>query len=324
MLKSSRRYAFGLTAPKIKTEMDFVVFKFIQNEMVPSVFEEAHVELILMTAITVLVAVIKMFSGGARDNRVLVIAREIKSGIFVFSFVPFLVHFSHQLLSVAYTKDHGVYSVIIIVISIGILCIYANHFIRMGQGIRDINYLHEKHVYQQGKVRVEQGLDWAFDSYISMETTSWIRILEFVGYVILTLTYSAGFVLDATSAAVDFFIYIFLLACQIQKFVTYVVGTEERDVQKKMTIYSIAHLVCIILNHAIYCIFWIWSSMSLGAVQFFTWAWYILTLLSLLILLAQLFHRLFGMFIKPKYVELQQTADRENQEKMQSYREIAS
>lgn len=215
MLKSSRRYAFGATAPKIKTEQEFVVFKFIQNEMIPSVFEEAHVELITMTVITVLVAILKFFSGGARDNKVLVIAREIKSGVFIFSFIPFVVHFSHQFLSVAYTKDHDVYSVIIIVISIGICCIYANHFMRMGQGIRDINYLHGKHVYQEGKVRVEQGLDWGFDSYISMETKTWVRILEFVAYIILALTFCGGFVLDATSAAVCFFIYIFLLVCQI-------------------------------------------------------------------------------------------------------------
>jgi len=132
MLKSSRRYAFGLTVPKIKTDQDFVVFKFIQNDMIPSVFEEAHVELITMTGITVLVAILKMLNRAARDNRVLVVAREIKSGIFIFSFIPFVVHFTHQLVSVAFSKDHSVYSVIIIVISIGISCIYINHFIRMG------------------------------------------------------------------------------------------------------------------------------------------------------------------------------------------------
>lgn len=171
---------------------------------------------------------------------------------------------------------------------------------------------------------MEQGLDWAFDSYISMETKVWIRILEFVCYIILALAFCGGFVLDATSAAISFFIYIILLIIQIQKFVSYIVGTEERDVQKKMTIYSIAHLVCIFLNHAIYCIFWIFHSMSLGVAKFFTWAWYILTFLSLLILLIQLFHRLFGMFVKPKYVDLQENADKENIQKLQSFRELAS
>lgn len=94
--------------------------------------------------------------------------------------------------------------------------------------------------------------------------------------------------------------------------------------QKKVTIYSIAHLICIFLNHTIYCIFWIFHSLSLGAVKFFTWAWYILTFLSLLILLVQLFHRIIGSFVKPKYVELQEAADKTNQEKLHSFRELAS
>jgi len=53
-----------------------------------------------------------------------------------------------------------------------------NQFFRMGLSIHNINYLHGKHVYQEGKVRVEQGLDWAFDTYIYKDTQVRKRKLE--------------------------------------------------------------------------------------------------------------------------------------------------
>jgi hypothetical protein len=127
-----------------------------------------------------------------------------------------------------HSKNHSTYNVIIMVISIAILTIYLNHFARMSNGVNAINFLHGRRVYQSGKIKVEQGLDWAFDSYISMKTQIWIRIIEFMIYWILALMFVASFALLAAGPAISFFLYLILLVIQIQKYLSFVVGTEER------------------------------------------------------------------------------------------------
>jgi hypothetical protein len=108
-----------------------------------------------MIIITVVVLVLKLKSQGVREQKPLVIAREIKSAVYVFSFIPFFVHYTHQLISVSYSKEKPLYTIVALLFGIGILMVYLNHFFRMLQGVRDVNYLHSRAVYQQGKVRIE-------------------------------------------------------------------------------------------------------------------------------------------------------------------------
>lgn len=305
MIKSSRRYFFLDTIPKIDADQDFVVYKFIQNDLIPKILEEALVEVISMVAITVVVLVLKLMSKGLREHKVLRIAREIKSSIYVFSFIPFVVHFTHNLLSISYSKDTSFWSILAIMCGLGIVAIYLNHFFRMAQGISDINFLHSREVYQTGKTRIEQGLDWAFDSYISMDTNVKVRVAELVVYVIFAGNYATGYVIGAFSATVSLLMYIFLLVANLHKYKKYVTGTNERDIQKKITLFSIIHLGLITFNHLIYFFFWIFKGMGLGAVKFWTWMWYIATFADLVIILVQLGFRLYTMNIIPTYVEEQ-------------------
>lgn len=183
-----------------------------------------------MSVITIIVLILKLKSRGVREHRPLTIAREIKSAIYVFSFIPFLIHYTHQLLSVSYSKDHKIYSLVAIFAGVLIIAIYINHFFRMLQGVKDVNHLHARAVYQQGKVRIEQGLDWAFDTYINMDTNVVLRVLELICYMIFAANYASGYVAGAASATFSFIMYAFLLFANVQKYKSYITGTKERDV----------------------------------------------------------------------------------------------
>jgi hypothetical protein len=307
MLKSTRHYAFGYSIPHIETSSDFTVYKFIQSGFIPRIFEECIVEVVTMVIITLVVLILKFIV--PRSNNAFRVAREIKSSIFMFSYIPFVVHFAHNLISVAISKNHTIYNTIFIVIGILLAMVYFNHFLRMGQSIHDINTLHSKAIYQEGKTRIEQGLDWAFDSYISMNSNVIIRIVELVIYLCFAAIYAIGYDLGAVTAAVDLGLYVLLLLCNIHKFMTYETGTDERDTQKRITIFNLVHLVCMILNHIIYLIFWIFPGLNLSGAKILTWIWYILNFASLLVLLLQLAYRLLTIMNKPEYIRVMEEAE---------------
>lgn len=302
MMKASRRYFFVETHPKIDTDLDFVVYKYIQNDFVPKILEEITVEVVSMAVITLIVMFLKLTSNGVRDHKCLRIAREIKSAIYVFAFIPFFVHFCHMILSVSYSKDMSFWSILNIVLGIGLSAAFINQFFRMAQGINDINYLHSRAVYQTGTVRIEQGLDWAFDTYISMDSEVSLRILELFCYLVFASIYATGYVTDMFASIVTFIMYAFLLGANIQKFRRYITGTKERDLQKRITLFSIVHLGLITFNHLIYVLFWVISKMSLKAVKFWTFVWYIVTFIDVIVILAQLIIRLVNIYTKPEYI----------------------
>jgi hypothetical protein len=185
---------------------------------------------------------------------------------------------------------------------IAMATIYVNHFFRIATGVRDINYLHSKGVYQEGKVTVEQGLDWAFDTYISSETKVWIRQLELFAYYLVVNTFLAGYVAGMAACLFLFILWGFLLFCNVQRYRAYITGTKERDAQKKIASLGIAHLVINLIIQLIYCIFWIGREMSLASVKFFTWVWFILIFSSVIILVTQAVLRLLSLKIVPDYV----------------------
>jgi hypothetical protein len=137
-----------------------------------------------------------------------------------------------------------------------------------------------------------------------MNTNTCIRITELFVYVFIVVTYATGYDVGSTTAAVDLFLYLVLLATNIQKFVTYETGTDERDTQKKITLFSIFHIIFIVLNHVVYLIFYGADTMSLNGTKTLTWIWYVLNFASLLTLLVQLFYRLLSIMVKPEYIKL--------------------
>ena len=317
MLKSSRRYAFGHTAPKVDSEQEFLVFKYVQNDFVPKIFEEVHAELLCLMFITLVCLILKaLHTRGVKEMRFFEIAKNIRSSVFLFAFVPFFVHYTHNLISLAYSKDHTAYSVIFMVIGTFKVVIYINNFKKMAQGISDINTLHSKGVYQEGRTRMEQGMDWGFDTYVSMDTNITLRLLEIFGFILITLLFTGGFVMFTTAAAVSLAVYVFLLIASINKYTKYAVGTQERDTQKRITLFSIFHLICITINHIIYIIFWIAKELSLAGTKVLTYIWYIFTFMSLAILIIQLVWRLLTLSQIPEYAKLQEEHDEKMEQQM--------
>lgn len=148
MLKSSRRYAFGPTAPKVDSEQEFVVYKYVQNDFIPKIFEEVHVEILCMMFIVLVCYILKaVHTRGVKEMRLFEIAKNVRSSVFLFSFVPFFVHYIHNIISLSYSKDHSAYSIIFVVIGTFKVVLYTNNFKKMAQGIAEINYLHSKGVY---------------------------------------------------------------------------------------------------------------------------------------------------------------------------------
>jgi hypothetical protein len=166
MIKSSRAFFFINSILSTEQNQGYIVYKFIQNGMYPKLLQEAVWEVMSLTIVTITVLVLKWRSKGMRENKWLRIAREIKSSVYVFSFIPFLVHWTNTLVTISFTKDASFWSILNIIAGVSISCIYLNHIMRTGTNIKDIKFLHQRFVYQVGKVRVEQGLDWAFDTYI--------------------------------------------------------------------------------------------------------------------------------------------------------------
>ena len=56
----------------------------------------------------VVVFILELFlPGGVRIHPLVKGAREVKSAVLLFSFVPFVLHMTYNLIAVSYNKDHS-------------------------------------------------------------------------------------------------------------------------------------------------------------------------------------------------------------------------
>jgi len=154
----------------------------------------------------------------------------------------------------------------------------------MGKGLKDINYLHLRNAYIEGKVEYEQGLDWAFDTYIHADTQFFIRFGEIMLYGLILSIYVITNSFGISIAITQTVLYIVLLVLNIQKHSSFLTGSAERNAQKVIASINFPILGLIVLDHFIYSIFWFAKGLSLSAVKFFTWVWYAITLLALLVI----------------------------------------
>lgn len=82
----------------------------------------------------------------------------------------------------------------------------------MVRGTNHIAYLHAKGVYQVGKVAIEQGIDFCFDTYISMDTKISIRVIEFMIYGIMALIWTTGYLVQSVACVFILILYIVLFS----------------------------------------------------------------------------------------------------------------
>lgn len=142
-----------------------------------------------------------------------------------------------------------------------------------------------------------------------MKTNIFVRVLELLVYLGFSCINALLFDLESAAAVLNLMLCCLLMFTNINKYIKYEVGTEERDTQKRIALLSLIHNALMIFAHVIYLIFWATEGISLKGVKICTWFWYVITFASLLVLLIQLFYRLFTMMREPEYVALLKNHD---------------
>lgn len=108
MIKSTRHHFWVFTVFKVDTEQPFIVYKFFENGIYPILISEVPwgVTSIILSVISTFILE-QLLKGGIRAHPVVQAAREIKSAILIISFVPFWVHFGHNMFAIAFSKSHS-------------------------------------------------------------------------------------------------------------------------------------------------------------------------------------------------------------------------
>ena len=176
MIAASRKHFWVFTVIETETDRPFMVYKFLENEFYPIVIQEVPWGVIAIISSVLTVFVLELIRpGGVRVHPLVKGAREVKSAILLFSFVPFWLHFMNNIFAVSYSKDFSFWQVLSIVTFVWIATVYAKKVFEIGTSVYQINFLHGREVYQRGKTEIEEGIDWVFDTYIDKNTKTVFR-----------------------------------------------------------------------------------------------------------------------------------------------------
>lgn len=322
MIKASRRVFFLKIEPNFnetfrkESAFAFQVYKYYDFGLVAAITEELLIGTVAMLVMLIATGIVNL----GNNTRVKRIVNEMKSCLGLVYFIPFSVFFSYNLFMYSISSTFlEFWSIVNNVISIIFLIFYGITIMRMVTTVYYINYLHGRAVYQEGKVDVEQGSDWAFDTFPSMNTNVWLRVLEFLVLILLGPTYVNTYEWGVLAPFTILVSWILLLAFTINKLKTFEGGTDEREATfavSKLTliIYSfrcLEFLILGILNG---------FRMSLGAIKIFTWIYMILLLLDIIAVLLQLGLRVRTLTKKPDYIK-DMIADKKRKRQLARYEE---
>ena len=287
MIKSTRNHFWVSTVFKVDTERPFMVYKFFENEFYPVLISEVPWGVIGIVVSVVATFVLELiFKGGKRIHPVVQAAREMKSAILIFSFVPFWIHSTHNFYNIGFSKSHSFWQILSAVAMVWIGAVYIKKIFKIGTSVDSINYLHGREVYQKGQINVEEGLDWVFDTYIDMNSRSLIRQLELLLYILIVLAYASGATWEFASPLGVFIFYALLFAGSIEKLMMYDTNTDERRFQKKLLLLSIIHLFLQFFINLLYFIFVVsQGKLNLSGVKILTWIWFFLIFADVALLL---------------------------------------
>lgn len=290
VIKASRRlFYFIPTNPGFSEDRGFVIYKFYQNELIPFILEEAFIESVLVIGITGLYILGRF----CFSKKTLTIVREMKGCIYMFCMLPLSVHGFHTAIVHTLLQDFDNFYVILnMAVVIVIMVIYVVQIIFMVETVRQINYLHSRGIYQEGKVELEQGSDMAFDTYVSMKTNVRLRILEFLAYEYIFLIWAVGYLAASATATIVFITYLFLIYSTWQKYSTFELGTEERKYQHRVLMMSFIHTILLTIQHFIFLIFWWWKNISINMVQFLTYLYLLFFFADIILIIGQTISRI--------------------------------
>lgn len=168
----------------------FVCYKFYINELRPAITYEALPEIILLILVTLLQEISKWTSSETFKKRI----REINSGLGLVFMVKLMAITEYSIYTYAVIGNYStIFHWIDVILFAFVGVYYILRWTRMATTVSAINYLHGRGIYQEGKVEFEQGSDWAFDTYISMDTNVKVRIIEFVLFIIIPAAYTVGY-----------------------------------------------------------------------------------------------------------------------------------
>lgn len=285
IIKASRRwFMFIPSNPGFSEEKGFVIYKFYQNDLIPLVLEEAFLESILVLGTTLIYFIAKFYF----SEKTLKIIREIKSSIYLFCMLPLFVHTMHTFIVHSLLRDRTFYIILNLLVGIMIFVIYLVKLIYMADTIRQINYLHSRGAYQEGKVDYEQGSDLAFDTYVSMDTNVKLRVLEFLTYLFIFFIWAIGYLAASATATLTFLYYVFLAYAAWQKFSNFKLGTIERKYQKRVLLMSLFHTILISIQHFIFLLFWWMKNIKVSTVKILTYFYFFFAFADIVVISVQI------------------------------------
>lgn len=311
-LQASKEILFMNLNPQFSTKFidsmrGFVVYKFYVNEIKPALTHEAFYEILAL----VIVVILQRIAEFTYNVKIMKVAREINSGLGLVVMVKLIFISLNGLYSFSIIGEYNTFwhwLNIILFAFVGVY--YTLRFVRMAVTVNSINYLHSRGVYQEGKVEYEQGSDWAFDTYISMETNVKIRVVEFIFLILIPNLYNSGYEAYQVGSVVLVIIWLCILGFNIHKLAKFEGGTNERDDSKIVIIVNLVIMGLMTIMSIIMMIFCLSKKMGLKGVKFLTTVYVICLFLATLALLIQAPMRLLFSRRLPDYIR-----DMRNEEK---------
>ena len=304
MIESSRKYFLIKIMPGFRKEQGFVFYEYYQNNLRSYLLEECFLEVIFVLVISVAAFVLKLTSREDRgQTKIVRIVRTWLSSIYIFTFTPVVVFFVTSLFTFGLIKDRSLFTILDVLIGSIVMIFYSIQVGNMIRGINTIKHLHSVHAYDDGKVIVEQGLDWAFDTFVCKETKSPVRVFEFFLYAILAGIWGLGYLGGVFSVFAIVVIYCMLLTLTVSRHRAHDTGTNEREEQKSVINLTLVHLILKMVEYMLLMIFWILPKMTLSQVKVLTWVYLVVFLINIFLLFIQILLRLVNLTTKPEYYE---------------------
>lgn len=321
MIKAIQRSFFIKTQPKISDKFleyahGFQVYKYYDYDMAAALTEELFIGTILMIIVLIATEVLKF----TKNREMLKIFKEMRSALGLVYFIPFTIFISYIQFIYAITGQVLYFWCIVnFLLCIVFFLFYAIQFMRMATTVASINYLHGRGVYQEGKVEFEQGSDWAFDTFPSMDTKVWMRIVEFLIYILLGFSYLSTYEYGSLAPFTFFILWIVLIYFSIDKVKTFETGSNEReDILKIIKL----NPIITILRTLEFFIMGILNAfrMKLSGIKILTYVYLIILLADIVLIMMQLVLRVLSLKKKPDYVvEMEKS---KNKKLNQRYQEV--
>jgi len=303
MLWNTRRYAFIGPWPQFKEETGFIFYKYYQHGFRNHFFEECFIEVCLVVFFSILSFMVSLASQDENGQSPIVkTVKEMTSMIYLFTFIPIMVHLPVTLFAWAILDDQQFYTIFNVLLGIAVLLFYSIQIGNMIKGMDMIKYLHDNSRYDQGRTINEQGLDWAFDSFLSKNSHFALRLAEYFFYIFIAMIWTSGYLWNGFAIFAILIAYIGLLVITgIRRANMEDLNSNERRQQRTIVEFTCIHLLLKVIEFLLLQTFTLFKKMKLKNVKLITWFYMIIFTINIFVILGQLILRLLNLGLKPEY-----------------------